>query len=222
MRFLAVASDYDGTLATDGEVSEPVLAALRRLRSSGRRLVLVTGRQLEHLLASFPHVSLFDRVVAENGALLYTPATGEERTLGPVPPGQLVEALTARGVTPLSVGRVIVASSDPHEPAVLEVIDELGLDHRVIRNKGAIMVLPAGVDKAAGLAEALRSLGLSPGDAVGVGDAENDEAFLASCACSVAVANALPALKGAVDWVTTGEQGDGVVELVERLLADEG
>jgi hydroxymethylpyrimidine pyrophosphatase-like HAD family hydrolase len=218
--FLALAADYDGTLATDGGVSERVLAALRRLRSSGRRLVLVTGRQLEHLLASFPDVSVFDRVVAENGALVHIPATGEETTLGPAPPGQLVAALEARGVTPLSVGRVIVASSEPHERAVLEVIDALGLEHRVIRNKGAVMVLPAGVDKAAGLVEALRSLCLSPRDAVGIGDAENDEEFLASCGCSVAVANALPELKSAVDWVTRGEEGDGVVELVERLLGD--
>ena len=73
-----------------------------------------------------------------------------------------------------------------------ETIRELGLELQVIFNKGAVMVLPAGVNKATGLAAALESLGLSPHNAVGVGDAENDHAFLALCECAVAVANALP------------------------------
>jgi hydroxymethylpyrimidine pyrophosphatase-like HAD family hydrolase len=72
-----------------------------------------------------------------------------------------------------------------------------------------------------GLTAALGELHLSPGDAVGIGDAENDHAFLAACGTSVAVANALPGLKQRVDLVTSGEAGTGVVELVDRLLADD-
>ena len=41
-----------------------------------------------------------------------------------------------------------------------------------------------------------------------MGDAENDHAFLESCECSVAVANAIPALKEKADLVTQGERGD--------------
>jgi haloacid dehalogenase-like hydrolase len=51
------------------------------------------------------------------------------------------------------------------------------------------MVLPAGVTKATGLAAALHTLGRSPHNLVGVGDAENDHAFLRLCECAVAVAN---------------------------------
>jgi hypothetical protein len=61
---------------------------------------------------------------------------------------------------------------------------------------------------------------LSPHNAVGIGDAENDHAFLAACECRVAVANALPSLKERADWVTVGDHGAGVQELV-RLLVDE-
>ena len=46
MHYLALASDYDGTLATDGRVDNATIAALERLRDSGRRLLLVTGREL--------------------------------------------------------------------------------------------------------------------------------------------------------------------------------
>jgi hypothetical protein len=104
---------------------------------------------------------------------------------------------------------------------VLDVIRELGLELEIIFNKGAVMVLPSGINKATGLVVALGRLGLSAHNAVAVGDAENDHAFLSSCEASVAVANALPTLKERVDLVTKGERGDGVVELVEALLRDD-
>ena len=44
MRYLALACDYDGTLASDGQVSIGTLAALQRLLASGRKLILVSGR----------------------------------------------------------------------------------------------------------------------------------------------------------------------------------
>src|SRR5690606_2871201 len=53
------------------------------------------------------------------------------------------------------------------------------------------------------------------------GDAENDLAFLGKCECAVAVGNALPSVKRQADIVTRGEQTDGVVELIEQLLADD-
>ncbi|MCG3114589.1 MAG: HAD-IIB family hydrolase [Candidatus Manganitrophus sp. SA1] len=219
MRYYALATDYDGTLATEGRVDEATLEALERLRNSGRRLILVTGRELDELLQVFPQVDLFESVVAENGALLYRPATREIKLLAEAPPERFAQSLRARGVGPLAVGRVIVATWTPHETAVLETIRELGLELQVIFNKGAVMVLPSGVNKATGLAAALEELGLSPHNAVGVGDAENDHAFLHLCEASVAVANALPSLKEQADWVTRGSRGAGVTELIDHLLA---
>src|SRR3954470_12934418 len=104
MRYLALATDFDGTLAHDGRVECPTLAALDRLRASGRRLVLVTGRELDELLGIFPEIVRFDRVVAENGALLYDPSTKDTRDLAPPPPASLLDDLRRRGV-PFSVGR---------------------------------------------------------------------------------------------------------------------
>jgi hydroxymethylpyrimidine pyrophosphatase-like HAD family hydrolase len=104
---------------------------------------------------------------------------------------------------------------------VVEAIRELGLNHQVIFNKESVMVLPAGVNKATGLLAALDELGLSPDHVVGVGDAENDLVFLSRCGCGVAVANALPMLKREADFVTTSEAGQGVVELIDELLADD-
>ncbi len=94
----------------------------------------------------------------------------------------------------------------------------MGLGLRVIPNKRALMVLPEGVDKASGLVEALAELGLSPEDAVGVGDAENDLAMLEACGFAVAVANALPMVKERADLVTEGERGAGVSEVIGWMV----
>jgi len=218
VRFLALAADYDGTLAHHGRVDEATLAALRRVRPSGRRLLLVTGRELPSLFRTFAHAELFDLIVAENGGLLYEPATGSERPLADAPPPTLVEALRARGVQPLSVGRVVVATFEPHEVTALQVIHELGLGHKVVFNKDAVMLLPPGVDKGSGLTAALALLGIDPNAVVGIGDAENDHALLPICGFGAAVANALPALKERADYVTAGERGAGVAELVDLLI----
>jgi HAD superfamily hydrolase (TIGR01484 family) len=220
MRYLALATDYDGTLAHDGRVNEATLAALLRLRQSGRRLILVTGRELGDLQKTFSRLDLFDCVVAENGALLYWPETKKEKVLGPAPPQAFLEALRARRV-PVSVGRVIVATWEPHQNVVLDAIRKLGLELHVVFNKGAVMVLPPQVNKATGLGAALTQLKLSPHNTLGVGDAENDHAFLSACECAVAVANALPAVKDSADFVTDGDHGAGVAELIDHLVADD-
>ncbi len=221
MRYLALATDYDGTLAKDGQVDGPTVAALERLRDSGRRLILVTGRELDELLGIFPQVDLFERVVAENGGLLYRPAGREEKLLAEPPPAALIDAIRKRGVQPLSVGRSIIATREPHQGAVLEAIHELGLEWQVIFNKGSVMVLPSGVNKATGLAVALKELNLSPHNTAGVGDAENDHAFLSLCEFSAATANALPTVKERADLVTAGTHGRGVTELIDQILADD-
>jgi hydroxymethylpyrimidine pyrophosphatase-like HAD family hydrolase len=218
MRYLVLACDFDGTLASHGMVSPDSLSALRRLRDSGRKLILVTGRELEDLLAVFPEVTVFDRVVGENGGVLYRPATREQRTLGEPPSADFVSALRRRGISPLSVGHCVVSTWQPHETAVLETIRDLGLELQVIFNKGAVMVLPSGVNKATGLEAALLELGLSPHNCVGVGDAENDHAFIRLCECGVAVANALPLIQERADWVTQDPNGAGVCELIDKLI----
>jgi hydroxymethylpyrimidine pyrophosphatase-like HAD family hydrolase len=220
MRYKALATDYDGTIAHDGIVDEPTLDALRRLRAGGWNVVLVTGRELTSLFNTFAHADLFDRIVAENGAVLYQPATTAVQILASPPPPALVQALE-RAQVPLVVGHSIVATVTPYEHEVLRVIHELGLEWHVIFNKEAAMALPSDVTKASGLAAALRGLNVTPDQTVAVGDAENDHAFLRFCGLSVAVDNALDEVKALVDLTTRGADGAGVRELIDRLLSGE-
>lgn len=221
MRFHALAVDFDGTLAHDSQVAEQALEALRSLRKSGRRSILATGRILDDLRAVYENLELFDAIVAENGAVLFDPASGKVEPLAPPPPEKFVEMLRARGVAPLEVGHVIVATWQPHEQTVLDVIRELGLDLSVIFNKGAVMVLPSGVNKATGLEKQLEAFKLSFHNIAGIGDAENDLRFLERCEASAAVANALDSVKERCDLVMEGDHGHGVCQFIERIVEDD-
>lgn len=221
MRYHILAVDYDGTLALNGRVDEYTLIAMKKFLATGRRLMMVTGRELPDLLTVCPHTELFELIVAENGGLLYRPSTKEERLLTDPPSEELVKTLKARGVGPISVGKSIIATWHPHETTVLEAIRDLGLDLQVIFNKGAVMILPAGVNKASGFAAALKEMGYSEHNVVGIGDAENDHAFLRKCELAAAVANALPAVKETADYVTKADHGHGVSELMELIVGND-
>ncbi len=219
-RYLALVSDYDGTLTPDGRLNPSVLRSLQQVRESGIKVILLTGRELPDLLSVLPEIAFFDRVVAENGAVLYRPAGREEKLLAEPPPSLFIQTLRERGVKPLSQGRIVISTRHPQETAVLEVIRELGLELTLSFNKGAVMILPSGVNKESGLRTVLDELGIPAQQTVGVGDGENDHSFLKACGFSVAVANAIPMLKAYTHLVTSASDGKGVQELVSKLLSN--
>ena len=140
--FRAVAVDFDGTLAEGGCPDLAVLDALTEVRAQGLRVVLATRRILAELQATFPDVDdHVDAVVAENGALVTGPAG--PRLLAPPVAEELAAALAARGVS-CRQGEVLVACSGDDEHVVLAEVRRLGLDCQLVRNRGELMVLPAG------------------------------------------------------------------------------
>jgi hypothetical protein len=110
MLYVALATDYDGTLAHDGCTDPATIDALTRLKAAGKRLLLVTGREVPGIKDALTAIDLFDIVVAENGAVLYFPQRREERPLAEAPSHALIEALQEKGVSPLSIGHCIVAT----------------------------------------------------------------------------------------------------------------
>lgn len=221
MQYHVLAADFDGTIAEQGVVPQTTLDALQRIKDSGRKLVLVTGRRLEPLLELLPNIALFDQVVVENGAVMYTPSDGKETLLAAAPPAELLQKMRERGVERIECGRIIVATWRPYETIALDVISELAIDTQIIFNKDAVMLLPSGCNKAFGLGFALAALQISPLNTVCVGDAENDQAMMRLCGVSVAVDNALDAVKEMCRIVTTSPRGAGVEELCAMILEDD-
>lgn len=216
MRELRVlALDLDGTLATSDRVDPEVLAALDGGRARGLRLVLVTGRITGELAVRFPGLTArFDAVVTENGGVLHMP--GHHRLLTVPVPVALEEALADRGVQ-VRRGETLLACAAADAGTALAVVDELGLEIQLVRNREALMLLSAGVSKGSGLAAAVEALGLTLHETVAVGDAENDHSLLDAAEFAVAVANAVPAVRAHADHVTAAADGRGVIEVLGRL-----
>lgn len=219
MKFKALATDYDGTIAHHGAVDAATIEALEKFKEQGGKLMLVTGREIPDLLSVFSEPAIFDLIVAENGALLYWPMQQRERLLAEPPPRTFADKLREKGVKQLSVGRVIVAAMEIDQQLIQDSIEELKLDLRIIPNKGSLMVLPSGVHKGTGLAAGAEELGLHSTEIAAVGDAENDLTFFRAAGYSCAVANALEAVKSEANWLAPSGHGTGVAEFIDHLLS---
>jgi hydroxymethylpyrimidine pyrophosphatase-like HAD family hydrolase len=219
MRYVALAAGFDGTLARDGRCDERCIETLRALAATGRKLILVTGRELRELLEIFPEARMFDYVVAENGAVMHRPATRESEILAQAPPELLLQELRRRHVTPLTVGSSIVRTVQANEAEVSAALRKLQLDFQLVTNPGALMMLPAGVNKASGVWAALRELGVSRHNLVAIGDGENDLALFEFAGHAVAVQNADPLVQRVANRTTEGAYCDGFLELARDLIA---
>ena len=219
MRYVALAAGFDGTLARDGRCDERCIEALRALAATGRKLILVTGRELRELLEIFPEVRIFDYVVAENGAVMHRPATRESEILAQAPPEILLQELRRRHVTPLTVGSSIVRTVQANEAEVSAALRKLHLDFQLVTNPGALMMLPAGVNKASGVWAALRELGISRHNLVAIGDGENDLALFEFAEHAVAVQNADPLVKRVANRTTQAAYCEGFLEFARDLIA---
>ena len=221
MHFRTLATDYDGTLASSGQIAAATGLAMQRWRQTGRSIVLVTGRTLRDLERACPDLTVFDRVVAEDGALLHRPQTRETVLLCEPIPIALILALRERSIVPIGLGRVVLAGSRVDAEVILEVARELGLVVQASYNKATVMVLPQGIDKASGLRMALGELDVTTTSTVSIGDAENDLSLLRCCGRGIAVANALPEICAVAHHVTRSAAGAGVAETIDEILAED-
>ena len=220
-RWSVLASDFDGTLATGGWVPVETLAAVARFRAEGGQFVLVTGRRLPELFEVFPETDqVADRVVAENGGVLYDPSHPPAVLLTVSPPDELKRVLVESGVVDVEIGDVLVSASRDDEIAVRRAAHRIAhlWPCQVVPNRDRIMLMPAGVDKGTGLAAAVSTLGRSLKDVLAIGDGENDVALLRAAGLGVAVADAVPALQAHADLLTRAEASAGVVEAIDCLL----
>lgn len=218
MKFGVLALDYDGTIANDGFLDADVRAAIGEVRAHGIAVVLVTGRILADLARKMGDLCLVDVVVAENGALLAFP-NGQSRALACPPPPVFLETLRRWRVN-FEVGHCVVEADAFTAPTILAAIRELELPLVIAFNRSRLMVLPQGVSKGLGLREALGILRLSPHNAIGIGDSENDHALLAECELGVAVEWGSPALQHSADEVLRGQGPSAVADYIRRAAQE--
>lgn len=211
-----MAFDFDGTLAEDGQVPPELEAALERCRAGSHALFLVTGRRFETV--SLGRLGeLFTGIVWENGAVLAHCASGEiYLPFGQLNP-RLLKALEEAEV-PFERGLAIAATWSPHDKVVWRVLGThpYGGGAAVEYNKGAVMIVPPGAAKGAGLERLLNICGFSARNLAAFGDAENDLSMLTLAEVGVAVADAVPAVRDMADVIAVARGPAGVLEVLQR------
>jgi hydroxymethylpyrimidine pyrophosphatase-like HAD family hydrolase len=169
----------------------------------------------------FPEYAVFDYIVGENGAVVYQPSTQWKEFLADRLPEKLIEEFNLSGIRPLDVGELIVSTHSSNKEIVLNAIHKLGIEAQITFNGDATMVLPQGINKAVGMEHALRRMGLSFHEVVGIGDSQNDHSLLKNSECPIAVANAVKPIKDIASHVTRSSFGAGVEEVIYELLEND-
>ena len=221
MRYLALGCDYDGTLAHHGASTRR--PRWRRWSGSSRRggsCSWSPAASWTTCSASFaPARPVRPRRRRERRPALHA-GDREETRCWPSRRRERSSQALQRARRRAAVGRPRRSSppgSRTRRPCC-EAIRDLGLELQVIFNKGAVMVLPAGVNKATGPGRRARaSWACRRTTSSASATPRTTTPSCAVCECSAAVANALPALKERADIVTRGDHGAGVAELIDEL-----
>jgi len=235
-----VMCDIDGVI-TRGEgqpVDLPVItrvAALNRAALSDPyvpALTLCTGRQAPYVELMAQLTETFLPCIFEHGAGLFFPrAFRYEFNVAPDYSAGLARVRAALEPDLLATGRAFVqpgkeatmtlypisASLDEVYATASAVLASQAPQFSVARNVQGIEVRPHGIDKGVGLRRAAELLALPLTTFAGVGDSDPDLSFLELCAFSAAPANAAPAVKSAVDFVSNKPYGEGLVEILQLL-----
>jgi Cof subfamily protein (haloacid dehalogenase superfamily) len=99
-----------------------------------------------------------------------------------------------------------------------ELAKHVGLEGDITysTNNGLVEIVPLGINKATGIAELARPLGITDEDMVAFGDMPNDVPMLLRAGHGVAMGNAHPDAIAAANEVTTPNTDDGVARVLER------
>lgn len=216
MKFCVLALDYDGTIAEDGKADPDVMAALYEARARGIMPVLVTGRILEDLRRVADDLTVFEAIVAENGAVLAFP-NRPERMLGRPPPPSLLEELCAHRVE-FAVGACVLEADASFAIPILRVVRQQELPLVLVFNRSRVMLLPQGISKATGLRETLNTLRLSLHNCIAIGDAENDFQLLEAAEIGVAAGWGSASLRAIADVVVPGTGPSALAAYIREII----
>jgi hydroxymethylpyrimidine pyrophosphatase-like HAD family hydrolase len=234
-----VLADVDGCL-TAGEGRPMDLTVLARVAEVNERsrtepsvpaVSLCTGRPAPYVEVLTQQIAARLPSLFENGAGSVSLEPYEFRVhplIGPalvrgfrVAMDGLDEALVATGRATWQPGKSYTATLYPTDGDVHGLWSAARdlLDDRFYVDEGieCINLMPAGIDKGAGVEWLADETGIALDEMAGVGDADSDLVFLDRVGFAAAPANATPGVRAAVDFVATAPWGRGLLEIVDTI-----
>lgn len=117
---------------------------------------------------------------------------------------------------------LLIAEPDTVEDVIADISEAMGGRLNFIRSSQSyVEVLAPGVSKGEGLKILADKLGIDSSEVMACGDNMNDMAMVTWAGTGVAVANAVPELKEAADYVASQERSYGVAEAVKKFVTYE-
>ncbi|MGI0037679.1 MAG: phosphoglycolate phosphatase [Nitrososphaera sp.] len=223
-KFKVFAVDIDGTLTENGGgvINLAGLSKLRHLEKLGYNVVYVTGRSSieAYVLAVFGGTTRV--AVGENGGAI-TLAPQEHKLLankdkcveGYDVLRKNLDGVQIKPVFPRMTEVVLMRTFDLKQGQ--KILDENHLDLYLSDSKYAYHINEKGVDKAAGLKEALKILKAEPEETIAIGDSETDIPMYDVCGCSIALGHAEGNVKERATHVVGGKEGVGLVEAIDLV-----
>lgn len=223
-KFKVFAVDIDGTLTENGggAIHLGALAKLRHLEKLGYNVVYVTGRSSveAYVLAVFGGTTKI--AVGENGGAI-TLAPQEHRLLASREKCQAgyevlkknLDGVQAKPVFPRMTEVVMLRTFDLK--AGQKILDENNMDLYLSDSKYAYHINEKGMDKAAGLKEALKILKAEPEETVAIGDSETDIPMYDLCGCSIALGHAEDNVKARATHTVGGREGTGLTDAIDLV-----
>lgn len=226
-RFKVFAVDIDGTLTENGGgiIHLGALGKLRHLEKLGYNVVYVTGRSSveAYVLAVFGGTTRI--AVGENGgAITIAPqdhkllASKDKCVEGYEVLRKNLDGVEIKPVFPRMTEVVMMRTFDLKQGQ--KILDENNLDLYLSDSKYAYHINEKGMDKAAGLKEALKMLKAGPEETVAIGDSETDIPMYDACGCSIALGHAEDKVKAKATHVVSGREGIGLVEAIDLVALD--
>jgi hydroxymethylpyrimidine pyrophosphatase-like HAD family hydrolase len=236
--------DVDGVLSA-GEAAPFDFAMLQYLAACNDRarhdptqpgITLCTGRPSAYVEVLMQVIHGIYPAIFEHGAGLYMPVPYAFKWHAALTPE--IQALLIRLQTELHQALVVpnLAYLQPGKAASLSLFAQSGVSlQEVLRQAGqladayddvfvvemgatCVNILIRGFDKAAGVRWLADETGIPLQHMAGVGDARGDVSFMRLLGWSAAPANAHAAVKQAVHYTSSYENGQGLMDILERLL----
>lgn len=212
-----LATDLDETLTYGGgsRIEKDVKKAMLKLRSNGWLLVLATGRDKPYLMKREDIENIFDAWIMEGGLSIYIPSQNIYKVFVTSQWVRFIDSLRKMSFAKPKENTITLRRENIED--VKRIAEKFQIDISFRDNKGTIMLLPKGVNKAYALHKLMEILDVD-GPIVVIGDSEIDLELFEEADFSVAVANAEDKIKAKADYVTREADGEGVVEAVNLIL----
>ncbi len=209
--------DLDGTLTRGGEdrISRELRSMLLQFKKDGWILILATGRDRRYLESREDLGNIFDGWVCESGVSIWIFSTREYRVLVDERWCSFINEVEKLGCI-ISKENTVNLSCNECLESIRLIASRFGIKYKILNNKGSLLLLPENIDKSIGLNELLKFMNFK-GFVAAIGDSEIDVEMLKNADFKAAPSNADQVIKEIVDYLSPGEDGEGVIDILNLL-----